>query len=126
MIFLLVMTLLCASCVNDVYGPKVNKNDVEVYYKPDALKAEAQIFAELMDSLDYGKNGVVSFQLIRDSIININMVTQDAYHTDKSLDYALNAISLYVAMTIFEKERVQIHLTDDTFKRKRSLEIYEK
>ena len=122
----MILVFVVSSCKSNKFGPKVNKNDVEVYFQDEDLKSEAQDFANLLDSLEYGKNGPVRFQLSRDSILNIDMVTQNAYHTDESLDYALNAISLYAALTIFKNDRVQLHISDNEFNRMRSLDVFEK
>lgn len=80
----------------------------------------------MLDTLGYGKDGAVSFQIIKDSLMHINMVTMKSYHTDTSMDYALNAISIMSAMEIFKDQTVQLHVCDESFTRIRSLEKYEK
>lgn len=121
---ILLSSIVLLSCDIDGYGPKVETGNVEVYYKPDALKTQAKAFASLMDSLEYGKNGEVSFQLLKDDKIHINMVTKDLYFKDESLDYALNAVSLYASMSIFKKDSVQLHITNNKFERQRSLSVF--
>ncbi|WP_105981550.1 hypothetical protein [Nonlabens agnitus] len=123
MIFLLLtIAILTISCHS--YGDRVATGGVEVYYNDPEIKEQATQFSMLMDSLEYGQDGMVSFQLVKDSIINVNMVTQDQYYTDKSMDYALNEISLLLSQDIFKGERVQLHLSDNTFNRVRSLGVY--
>ncbi|MGJ8684961.1 MAG: hypothetical protein ACSHWW_10080 [Nonlabens sp.] len=125
---LIVLTiLLCTlvSCDIDGYGPKVKTNGVEVYYKPDTLKEKAQELSEMLSENGYGKDGDVSFQIVKDSIININMVTQEKYYTDTSMDYALNAVSMLSALEIFKGEKVQLHVCDEVFNKKRSLDVVE-
>jgi hypothetical protein len=119
---LFLLLFLAASCDLDGYGPSVTTNNVEVYYKPDGVKDQAKNFSVMLDTLGYGTDGMVSFQIIKDSLIHINMVTQDQYHTDKSMDYSLNAISLLSSMEVFKEDDVQLHLCDDSFNRVRSLE----
>jgi len=115
-----------ASCDLDGYGPGVESNGVEVFYKPDSMKEQAQRFSMMMDTMGYGKNGTASFQILKDSIVNIKMVAVDQYHTDKSLDYSFNAVALLAQMQIFEGEDVQMHLADDRFKIVRSLDVVQK
>ena len=119
-IFLVVLT---TSCDLNGYGPKVQTGGVEVYYKPNELKNQAQSLSVLLDSLEYGKNGTVSFQVIKDSIINLKMVTDPTYYSDTSMDYALNAMSILSQIEIFKDESVQFHICDETFNVKRSLEV---
>ncbi|WP_124980196.1 hypothetical protein [Nonlabens xiamenensis] len=121
---LLAMTCILISCDLTGYGPKEQTGGVEVYYQPDALKEQAKSLSEMLDTLGYGKEGEVSFQVVKDSIVHINMVTMDQYHVDTSMDYALNAISIMSSMEIFKKDKVQLHVCDETFTRKRSLEVY--
>ncbi|KQC32841.1 hypothetical protein AAU57_05580 [Nonlabens sp. YIK11] len=121
-IYLLALIVLLTSCHS--YGDRVATGGVEVYYNDPEIKEQATQFSMLMDSLEYGQDGMVSFQLVKDSIINVNMVTQDQYHTDESMDYALNEISLLLSHDIFKGERVQLHVSDNTFNRVRSLEVY--
>jgi hypothetical protein len=122
LILLLPLTLI--SCDFDGYGPKIVTNGVEVYYQPDDLKDQAKSFSQMLDTLGYGSEGDVSFQIVKDSIVNINMVTKDQYHTDKSLDYSLSAIGMLCGMEIFEGEVVQMHLCNDRFEKQRSLDPY--
>lgn len=112
------------SCDIDGYGAQVKTGGVEVYYQPDNMKANAQSFSEMLDTLGYGNNGDVSFQLVKDSLIHINMVTMEQYHTDTSMDYSLNAIAIMSQLEIFKKESVQLHICDETFKQIRSLEKF--
>jgi len=118
--------LLVVSCDLDGYGPQVKTGGVEVYYKPDEMKENAKSFSEMLDTLGYGKEGDVSFQLIKDSLVNINMVTMDQYHTDESMDYSLNAISIMAQLEIFKEESVQLHVCDEKFTQMRTLEKIEK
>jgi predicted CopG family antitoxin len=67
------------------YGDKVETGGVEVYYNLPELKDQAKEFSTVLDSLEHGKEGTVIFQLVKDSLINLNMLTQDKYHTDESL-----------------------------------------
>lgn len=122
-IFSLVLLLvLVTSCDLDGYGPNVTTNNVEVYYKPDAIKNQAKQFSVMLDTLGYGSDGLVSFQVLKDSLIHINMVANDQYHTDTSLDYSLNAISVLSSMEIFTDDDVQLHLCDENFRVVRSLD----
>lgn len=90
------------------------------------MKDQAKAFSKMMSENGYGKDGDVSFQIIKDSLMHINMVTMESYHTDTSMDYALNAISIMSAMEIFKDQTVQLHVCDESFTRIRSLEKYEK
>ena len=125
-ILLLAVVMTLASCDLDGYGPSVESNGVEVFYKPDSIKEQAQRFSVMMDTMGYGENGTASFQILKDSIVNIKMVAVDQYHTDKSLDYSFNAVALLAQMQIFEDDDVQMHLTDDRFNIVRSLDVVEK
>lgn len=122
----IIILLLVVSCDIDGYGPQVKTGGVEVYYKPDELKENAKSFSEMLDTLGYGKDGDVSFQLIKDSVVHINMVTMDQYHTDDSMDYSLNAISIMAQLEIFKEESVQLHVCDEKFTQMRALEKIEK
>ena len=72
------------------------------------LKNQAQSLSVLLDSLEYGKNGTVSFQVIKDSIINLKMVTDPTYYSDTSMDYALNAMSIISQIEIFKINLFQL------------------
>ncbi|MGB5982531.1 MAG: hypothetical protein WBG46_10355 [Nonlabens sp.] len=124
--FFIAIILLIVSCDLDGYGSSVTTNGVEVFYKPDSIKAQAEQFSVMMDTMGYGKEGTVSFQIIKDSIVNINMVTMDQYHKDESLDYSFNAVALLSSMQIFKDESVQMHLANERFEIKRSLDKIEK
>jgi hypothetical protein len=120
----LVLTFfVIVSCDIDGYGSHVNTNGVEVFYKPDVMKDKAKTFSEMMSENGYGEDGDVSFQLIKDSIVNINMVTQEKYFTDTSMDYALNAISVLSSLEIFKEDKVQLHICNEIFEKQRSLQI---
>ena len=125
LLYILAITSFFYSCDLDGYGPKVTSGGVEVFYTPDSLKESAQSLAHTLDTLGYGEENTVSFKLVKDSIVNINMVTQDQYHTDESLDYALNAISIIAVHQIFNGERVQMVICDNKFNEQRRLEVYE-
>ncbi len=122
-IFLLALITILSSCDIDGYGPKVKTNGVEVFYKPDSLKPQAESFSVMMDTMGYGKNGTVSFQILSDSIVHINMVVQDKYHVDETMDYSFNAIALLSSLQIFKENNVQMHLTDERFNVQRSLDV---
>jgi hypothetical protein len=123
-VFTILLTLI--SCDINGYGPKIKTGGVEVYYQPDGMKESARSFSEMLDTLGYGKDGDVSFQLVKDSMIHINMVTMEQYHTDESMDYSLNAISLMSQLEIFKNQSVQLNVCDGTFTIKRSLEKFDK
>lgn len=122
LLMILCFTLL-VSCDIDGYGPHVKTNGVEVFYKPDTLKDQAKAFSELMSGNGYGKDGDVSFQLVKDSIVHINMVTQEKYFKDESMDYALNAVSILSSLEIVKDEKVQLHICNEVFEKQRSLKI---
>ncbi|AGC75767.1 hypothetical protein LX97_00449 [Nonlabens dokdonensis] len=119
----IIVLILIVSCDIDGYGPHVKTNGVEVFYKPDTMKDQAKAFSEMMSENGYGQDGDVSFQLVKDSIININMVTQEKYFTDESMDYALNAVSVLSSLEIFKDEKVQLHICNEVFEKQRSLKI---
>ena len=80
----------------------------------------------LLDSTGYGVEGVVSFQLVKDSVVHIHMVTMDQYHTVFSMDYTLNTVSLLAKVKIFKTDSVQLHFCDETFEKLGSLDKYYK
>lgn len=115
-LFLLAIVLL-SSCSN--YGKKVNKSNIEVYYKEGISEEQAQQTADLIYDLDTNpetKDNKKSFQLNNDGdTINCKMVVNE----DKLEDVPVSSFEIIgslISDKVFKGKPVNLVLSNNRFK----------
>ncbi|MBX2931603.1 MAG: hypothetical protein KF781_06650 [Chitinophagaceae bacterium] len=120
-LFIIALAVVVVSCnLFGSYGKKITISDkVEVYIKGDSVSEEvAKKLGTYLDTTWKDLTNKRSFQLTKENgVYNVHMVVDEkTFKEDASLEVSFMALRLLIAMNVFPDSKVNLVLTDNTFK----------
>lgn len=111
---------LLGSCGNPM-GDMVKTNNLDVYYMNGIKKEQAVAFTKFWKRNGFiGKDAqTIQLEIIENDIVNVNLIEKKTYQ-NKAITYeeqlTLNKLQKMIRDSVFTKNRVNIVITDNTFK----------